>query len=59
MNNLTVAQIDALIADRARYRSVVRQLVEYDGLEVGPSKDVALQALLNNAVNSLASESKP
>lgn len=57
--NLTVAQVDALIADRARYRAVAREVVQWDSWTPGPNKTAGMDALVNNAKNALASESKP
>jgi len=56
---LTEKEIDGLIADRARYRTVVRDLTNWAGFAPGANKDAALQSLLANALNAIASESKP
>lgn len=54
---LTTEQIDALIADRARYRAVVRALVRWDAPPAG--QDATFHALIQSACEAIANESKP
>jgi len=53
---LTIEEIDALIADRARYRAVVRKLVRWDAPPAGQD---ATYHLVARGCEALANESKP
>jgi len=50
--NVTVGQVDALIADRARYRAVARELVRWNDLQ-GIERTTGMQTLLDHARSAL------
>ena len=54
---LTIEEIDALIADRARYRAVVRSLLRWDAPPAG--QDPTFHTLIHDAAEAIANESKP
>ncbi len=56
--NVSVAQWDALIADRARYRHVARQVIQWD-LQAPRPRAAGVEDLVNTAQAAIAAESKP